>query len=91
MTFPARPRPSLSRRRFLRGAGVALGLPWLESLASAAEAASPPVRFAAVFMGNGVNPHHWRPTATAGGPRSRSPRSSGPARASRPSLASTWN
>jgi len=59
MTVPARPLSNLSRRRFLRGAGVALGLPWLESLAPAAEAAGPPVRFAALFMGNGVNPHHW--------------------------------
>jgi hypothetical protein len=46
---------------------VALGLPWLESLASAAEAAGPPVRFAALFMGNGVNPHHWGGTAGPGG------------------------
>jgi hypothetical protein len=67
MTAPARPLPSLSRRRFLRGAGVALGLPWLESLASAAEAAGPPTRFAALFMGNGVNPHHWGATAGPGG------------------------
>jgi len=59
MTVPARQLPILSRRKFLRGAGVALGLPWLESLAPAAEAAGPPVRFAALFMGNGVNKHHW--------------------------------
>ncbi|MFM8704703.1 MAG: DUF1552 domain-containing protein [Planctomycetia bacterium] len=59
MTFPARPLPGLSRRRFLRGAGVALGLPWLESLAPAAEAGGPPIRVAARVMGNGVNPHHW--------------------------------
>lgn len=52
-------KSSLSRRCFLRGTGVALGLPWLESLATAAEAAGPPVRFATVFMGNGVNPQHW--------------------------------
>jgi len=56
--------PSLSRRHFLRGAGVALGLPWLESMrvwaADAAQGDSPaPRRAAVVFMGNGVNPHHW--------------------------------
>jgi len=67
MTANARPLPILSRRGFLRGAGVALGLPWLESLASAAEAAGPPVRFAALFMGNGVNPHHWGATMGPGG------------------------
>ena len=67
MTFPARQLPNLSRRRFLRVAGVALGLPWLESLAPAAEAASPPVRFAALFMGNGVNPHHWGATTGPAG------------------------
>ena len=74
MTFPARPLPLLSRRRFLRGAGVALGLPWLESLASAAEAGGPPVRFAALFMGNGVNPHHWGATT---GPAGIDPSSGG--------------
>lgn len=67
MTFLSRQLPSLSRRRFLRGAGVALGLPWLESLALAAEGGGPPVRFAAVFMGNGVNPHHWGATTGPAG------------------------
>jgi len=56
---------SLSRRGFLRGTGVALGLPWLESIRAwgAAEPApksnAAPRRTAVVFMGNGVNPHHW--------------------------------
>jgi hypothetical protein len=67
MTANARPLPILSRRGFLRGAGVALGLPWLESLAPAAEIAGPPVRFAALFMGNGVNPHHWGAKMGPGG------------------------
>ena len=67
MTVPARQLPILSRRKFLRGAGVALGLPWLESLAPAAEAAGPPVRFAALFMGNGVNKHHWGANMGTGG------------------------
>jgi len=55
---------NLTRRHFLRGAGVALGLPWLESIrswgapASSIEPAAPR-RAAVVFMGNGVNPHHW--------------------------------
>lgn len=66
-----------SRRHFLRGAGVAFGLPWLESMnawgstaagkAGAAASNEAPRRFAAVFMGNGVNPHHWGATNGANG------------------------
>jgi hypothetical protein len=59
-----------SRRRFLRGTGVALALPWLESLnllkaqdlptkAAAAAANKPPVRFATVYFSNGVQPPNW--------------------------------
>lgn len=57
---------NLSRRRFLRGTGVALGLPWLESMrAFGAEAVTnntAPRRLAVCFTGNGVNPHHWGAT-----------------------------
>ena len=56
----------LNRRTVLRGAGVAMALPWLESIAVwGAEVDSPgaprvfPKRFAALFMGNGINPNHW--------------------------------
>ncbi|MEO5821075.1 MAG: DUF1552 domain-containing protein, partial [Vicinamibacteraceae bacterium] len=64
-----------SRRHFLRGAGVALALPWLESLpwlgasaeaagagaqaAGAAAKAGPPLRMGIVFFSNGVEPAHW--------------------------------
>lgn len=50
-----------SRRNFLRGAGVALSLPWLESLQlKGAQAASgPPLRFACLYYSNGVEPIHW--------------------------------
>jgi len=58
-----------SRRNFLRGAGVALALPWMESLpVFAADGASPaakaaanksPIRFATVYFSNGVEPIHW--------------------------------
>jgi hypothetical protein len=54
--------PGISRRAVLRGAGVAMGLPWLESLAALAGEPAPaafPRRFAALFMGNGINPDHW--------------------------------
>jgi hypothetical protein len=52
-----------SRRHFLRGAGVALALPWLESLPLLAQEKSvghkPPLRFAHIFFSNGVEPAHW--------------------------------
>src|SRR5688572_21955465 len=56
---------SISRRTLLRGVGVTMALPWLESIPvwgderSAAADAPLPKRFAALFMGNGVNPNHW--------------------------------
>jgi hypothetical protein len=55
-------KPGISRRTVLRGAGVSMGLPWLESLAPAATTSAPaqfPKRFAALFMGTGVNEEHW--------------------------------
>ncbi len=54
-----------SRRHFLRGAGVALALPWLESLPLYANEtkpgapSKPPVRTAVMFFSNGVEPEHW--------------------------------
>ncbi len=62
-------RNPVSRRSFLRGAGIALALPWLESLpiraedtgkrATAGANDKPPVRFACVYFSNGVEPEHW--------------------------------
>jgi Protein of unknown function (DUF1552) len=56
----------INRRAVLRGAGVVMSLPWLESIEVwGAGADSPgaqpafPKRFAALFMGNGINPNHW--------------------------------
>ncbi len=46
----------ISRRAVLRGAGATVALPWLESLNAAA---TPPKRFAVLFMGNGVNEETW--------------------------------
>jgi hypothetical protein len=63
----------ISRRHFLRGAGIALALPWLESLpvfsmppgaqegkaAMTKVASKPPLRFAHIYFSNGVEPAHW--------------------------------
>lgn len=55
----------ISRRTVLRGVGVTMALPWLESLpAWGGQAASGtpgpfPKRFAVLFMGNGINGNHW--------------------------------
>ena len=49
---------NISRRAVLRGAGVTMALPWLESLHAATPDAFPK-RFGVLFMGNGVNEDHW--------------------------------
>lgn len=56
----------ISRRTLLRGAGVGLGLPWLEAMMPSramAGTAVPrfPVRMAALYMPNGVNTKYWSP------------------------------
>src|SRR5687767_2264697 len=54
-----------SRRHFLRGMGVALALPWMESLPllgqvpAAVTPNAPPLRLGIVFFSNGVEPIHW--------------------------------
>jgi len=52
---PANP----SRRHFLRGAGVALALPWFESMPAFAQGNKPPLRFGCVFWSNGIKPANW--------------------------------
>jgi hypothetical protein len=63
-------RFKLTRRTFLRGVGVTMALPWLESLPvwgssiarpekAAAAPGAIPKRFAVLFMGNGINGNHW--------------------------------
>jgi hypothetical protein len=56
----------ISRRTFLRGAGVTMALPWLESVPvwgaapMVGDAPAPcPKRFAALFMACGINADHW--------------------------------
>jgi Protein of unknown function (DUF1552) len=65
MTIDYRPGHP-SRRHFLRGVGVALALPWMESLprfvqstAAAPQTNLPPLRLGIVFFSNGVEPIHW--------------------------------
>ena len=59
----------ISRRNFLRGAGLSLALPWMESIptfavesgkrVAAASANQAPIRFGCLFFSNGVEPAHW--------------------------------
>jgi hypothetical protein len=53
---------TLSRRSVLRGAGVAMALPFLESLPVFGEATPFPKRFGVMFMGCGINEDHWSAT-----------------------------
>ncbi len=55
-----------SRRTLLKGVGVTMALPWLESLSgwgsetvSGPSRPAYPQRFAALFMGNGISPKNW--------------------------------
>ncbi|HEX4591257.1 MAG TPA: DUF1552 domain-containing protein [Gemmataceae bacterium] len=53
------------RRTFLRGVGVSMALPWLESIPvwgddkSKHASSEPPVRFAVLFSGNGFHSKEW--------------------------------
>ena len=50
----------ITRRTILRGAGVAMALPWLESIPVwGAAAPTGPKRIATLFMANGINPNEW--------------------------------
>jgi hypothetical protein len=56
----------ISRRTLLKGVGVTMALPWLESIpffaresASGTPLAAAPKRLAVLFMGNGVSPPNW--------------------------------
>ena len=55
-----------SRRRFLRGMGVSMALPWMESVRvwgdepkSSRDASEAPVRLAVLFSGNGFHSKEW--------------------------------
>ncbi len=56
----------ITRRALLKGVGVTMALPWLESLSgwggeapTGAAPAAYPKRFAVLFLGNGVSPNNW--------------------------------
>src|SRR5580698_7592017 len=64
--FDAFDSKRLTRRAMLRGVGVTMALPWLESLPAWADdsatgkpAAEPPVRMAVLFAGNGFHSKEW--------------------------------
>lgn len=65
-------KKSISRRAVLRGAGVALGLPLLDSMIPAQTplaktAAVPPTRFTGIFVPHGMAPGYWVPDKTGEG------------------------
>ncbi len=60
-------RHRLTRRAMLRGLGVSMSLPWMESMNVWGDESSPkrsgseaPVRFACLFSGNGFHKSEWR-------------------------------
>ena len=59
------PIQPLSRRKFLRGVGVSMAMPWLESVPVWGDdkakntSSEPPVRFACLFSGNGYHSKEW--------------------------------
>ena len=59
----AKTKQALSRRLFLHGTGVAMALPWLESVpvwgAPLSPTQAPPKRFVVQFMGTGISPNNW--------------------------------
>jgi hypothetical protein len=58
-------RQHFSRRTFLRGTGVTMALPWMESLrvwgeeTAASAASEPPIRLCVTFSGNGFHSKEW--------------------------------
>jgi hypothetical protein len=64
-------KPSLNRRRFLRASGIALALPAMPSLLQGRSLgmseATDPLRLCYLYVPNGVNMQHWRPSGDANG------------------------
>jgi len=64
-------KKAMHRRTFLRGMGVTVALPFLESMAPAMtplaqSPAKPPLRFGAVYLPNGCVMDNWTPKTTDG-------------------------
>jgi hypothetical protein len=59
-------KKALDRRTFLRGAGTALALPFLDAMIPALHAATfrPTPRLGFVYVSNGVIQNQWKPTVT---------------------------
>jgi hypothetical protein len=56
-------RKALNRRTFLRGAGTAVALPFLDAMTPALSAATTaPVRMAFVYVPNGIDMRNWNPS-----------------------------
>jgi len=51
----------MNRRNFIKGIGVSLALPSLETFADNTESIN---RFGVVYVPNGINMHHWTPQTT---------------------------
>ena len=69
MPQPHNSSTRISRRAVLRGAGVTIALPWLESFPAFGDTTSPaafPKRFGVLFMGNGINENHWSAEGSGG-------------------------
>ena len=69
MSEGKKPARALTRRHVLRGAGVALALPWLESLAprrARGQTPAPRVRFVPIYFPMGTAPF-WTPPGTGAG------------------------
>jgi hypothetical protein len=55
-------RKALPRRTFLRGTGLAMGLPFLDAMAPAfAASTAAPIRLAWFYAPNGIDMRHWTP------------------------------
>ncbi len=58
---------AMSRRMLLRGLGASVALPFLDSMVPALTAATPTVRFGAVYVPNGMVMQNWTPGSVGTG------------------------
>ncbi|HTM46064.1 MAG TPA: DUF1552 domain-containing protein, partial [Polyangiaceae bacterium] len=63
-------KTNIARRKMLKGLGVSLALPWLETFApktAKAQAAAAPKRYMSVYFPNGTSDQWWFPSSTGAG------------------------